>query len=144
MSIVEELRSKASRDNRDLLDRAAAEIEDLERNLAGAYKKVESQREEIRRLHNHMRSLEQSRDNWKGKAERVGNQLNEVLKNEREQSEGEWIDQYNGKYANPIYVCSLCGKGTLLTPYINELNNMEMTQALSPFCPNCGAKMKGE
>lgn len=59
----------------------------------------------------------------------------------RKQSEGEWIDQYNGKYANPIYVCSLCGKGTLLTPYINELNNMEMTQALSPFCPNCGAKM---
>lgn len=61
----------------------------------------------------------------------------------RKQSEGEWKDQYNGKYANPIYVCSLCGKGTLLTPYINELNNMEMTQALSPFCPNCGAKMKG-
>ena len=61
----------------------------------------------------------------------------------RKQSEGEWKDQYNGKYANPIYVCSLCGKGTLLTPYINELHNMEMTQALSPFCPNCGAKMKG-
>jgi rubrerythrin len=61
----------------------------------------------------------------------------------RKQSEGEWVDQYKGKYANPIYVCSLCGKGTLLTPYINELNNMEMTQALSPFCPNCGAKMKG-
>lgn len=62
----------------------------------------------------------------------------------REQVEGEWKDQYNGKYANPIYVCSICGKGTLLTPYINELNNMEMTQALSPYCPNCGAKMKGE
>jgi hypothetical protein len=61
----------------------------------------------------------------------------------RKQSEGEWVDQYNGKYANPIYVCSLCGKGTLLTPYINELNSMEMTQALSPFCPNCGTKMKG-
>jgi hypothetical protein len=58
-------------------------------------------------------------------------------------SEGEWIDQYNGKYANPIYVCSVCRKGTLLTPYINELNNMEMTQALSSFCPKCGAKMKG-
>lgn len=59
------------------------------------------------------------------------------------QKKGEWVDQYNGKYANPIYVCSICGKGTLLTPYINELNNMEMTQALSAFCPNCGAKMKG-
>ena len=61
----------------------------------------------------------------------------------RKQSEGEWIDQYNGKYANPIYVCSMCGKGTLLTPCMNELNNMEMTQALSLYCPNCGAKMKG-
>ena len=61
----------------------------------------------------------------------------------RKQSEGEWKDQYNGKYANPIYVCSLCGKGTLLKPDINELGNMEMIQALSSFCPNCGAKMKG-
>ena len=59
------------------------------------------------------------------------------------QSEGEWIDQNNGKYSNPIYVCSQCRKGTLLRPHINELDNMEMVQALSPFCPNCGAKMKG-
>ena len=59
------------------------------------------------------------------------------------QSEGEWIDQHNGKYSNPIYVCSQCRKGTLLRPHINELDNMEMAQALSPFCPNCGAKMKG-
>ena len=79
MNLIEELRNKTSRDNRDLLDRAAAEIEDLERNLMSAYKKIESQREEIRRLHNHMRSLEQSRDNWKGKAERVGKQLFEEL-----------------------------------------------------------------
>ena len=61
----------------------------------------------------------------------------------RKQNEGEWKDQYNGKYANPIYVCSICGRGTLLTPHINELNNMEMVQALSSYCPNCGAKMKG-
>lgn len=63
----------------------------------------------------------------------------------RKQSEGEWIDRYNNDFANPIYMCSVCGKGTLLKPHINELNNMEMTQALSPYCPNCGAKMsKGE
>ena len=41
MTIVEELRAKVSRDNRDLLDRAADEIEDLDRNLAAAYKKIE-------------------------------------------------------------------------------------------------------
>lgn len=61
----------------------------------------------------------------------------------RKQSEGEWIEKYKGQFANPIYVCSICGKGTLLKPHINELGNMEMVQALSPFCPNCGAKMKG-
>ena len=61
----------------------------------------------------------------------------------RKQSVGEWIDTHHGKYENPIYACSQCGKGTLLKPHINELYNMEMIQALSPFCPNCGAKMKG-
>ncbi len=61
----------------------------------------------------------------------------------RKQSEGEWVDQYNGKYDNPIYVCSVCRRGTLLKPDINELGNIQMIQALSQFCPNCGAKMKG-
>ena len=56
-------------------------------------------------------------------------------------SVGEWIDRYNGRYANPIFVCSVCDKGTLLTPHINELGQMEMVQALSQFCPHCGAKM---
>lgn len=41
MNIVEELRNKKSRDNRDLLDRAADEIEDLDRKLRAAYKKIE-------------------------------------------------------------------------------------------------------
>lgn len=41
MNIVEELRSKVSRDNRELLDRAAAEIEELDRNLVAAYKRIE-------------------------------------------------------------------------------------------------------
>lgn len=61
----------------------------------------------------------------------------------RKQSEGEWKDCFNGEYANPTYLCSICGKGTLLKPHITELGNMEMVQALSPFCPNCGTKMKG-
>lgn len=77
------------------------------------------------------------------------NNLPFVLTNEEKvsvkvkQSEGEWIDLYKGKYANPLYSCSVCGKGTLLKPHINELNNMNMVQALSPYCPHCGAKMKG-
>lgn len=41
MTIVEELRAKVSRDNRELLDRAADRIEDLDRNLAAAYKRIE-------------------------------------------------------------------------------------------------------
>ena len=61
----------------------------------------------------------------------------------RKQIEGEWIDEFKGEFVNPIYVCSLCGKGTLLKPHINELGNMEMVSALSSYCPNCGAKMKG-
>ena len=59
------------------------------------------------------------------------------------QSEGEWVDRYNGKYDNPIYVCSVCRRGTLIKYDINELGNMQMIQALSLFCPNCGARMKG-
>lgn len=34
MSLVEELRSKKSRDNRELLDRAADRIEELEKQLS--------------------------------------------------------------------------------------------------------------
>ncbi len=36
MSLVEELRSKKSRDNRELLDRAADMIEELEKQLSSA------------------------------------------------------------------------------------------------------------
>ena len=61
----------------------------------------------------------------------------------RKQSEGEWIDRYNGKYANPIYECSQCGEVPLKKTHINELNTMELIDALSSFCPNCGSKMKG-
>lgn len=66
-----------------------------------------------------------------------------TAKGYRKQIEGEWIDQFKGEFVNPIHVCSLCGKGTLLKPHINELGNMEMVSALSSYCPNCGAKMKG-
>ncbi len=42
------------------------------------------------------------------------------------QSEGEWI--YPDYYSIHRYDCSLCGAG----------NNQK-----TPYCPNCGAKMKG-
>lgn len=46
-------------------------------------KRIENQREEISRLHKHIRSLEQSRDAWKDKAERLGKQLHETLYGEK-------------------------------------------------------------
>ena len=52
--------------------------------LRACHKRIENQREEIRRLHNHIRNLEQSRDAWKDKAERLGKQLFEVLNERRE------------------------------------------------------------
>lgn len=50
MNIIEELRTKPSRDNRELLDRAANEIEDLERNLKAAYAKMEELNIELRAM----------------------------------------------------------------------------------------------
>ena len=51
----------------------------------------------------------------------------------RKQSEGEWIefpiDNYEGEPSGLYYVCSVC----------HEENGFED----KPFCPNCGAKMKG-
>lgn len=49
--------------------------------------------------------------------------------------EGEWIEQDNG---NSIYhKCSVCGK--------NQYNVLlEMMQGDYHYCPNCGAKMRGE
>ena len=61
----------------------------------------------------------------------------------RKQSEGEWIDRYNGKYANSLYVCSFCDERAPLYIKADELGNEQIVQMLSQFCPNCGAKMKG-
>lgn len=64
-----------------------------------------------------------------------------IEKYEQKQSEGEWVDQNNGKYDNPIYICSVCRKTALLTHGTNNLGNLTVKQALSGFCPRCGAKM---
>ena len=42
-------------------------------------KRIENQRVELARLQKHIISLEQSRDAWRDKAERLGKQLFEVL-----------------------------------------------------------------
>ena len=52
----------------------------------------------------------------------------------RKQDEGEWIYEYSGEEldgtdASLDYKCSLCG---------------ELATDPWSFCPNCGAKMKGE
>lgn len=56
---------------------------------------------------------------------------------------GEWIDRYNGKYANPLYVCSICGQKALYEFYTNELDQIKSRQALTDGCPHCLAKMDG-
>lgn len=52
----------------------------------------------------------------------------------RKQSEGEWVDQYQGKYDNQLYKCSECGETAF---------HDESRWFLTHYCPNCGAKMKG-
>ena len=61
----------------------------------------------------------------------------------RKQSEGEWKDRHENKYANHYYECSVCGKPALNRTVDNGLGNPRQEQALSPYCPHCGAKMKG-
>lgn len=56
---------------------------------------------------------------------------------------GEWIDVYGNKYDNHIYKCSVCGENPLLNAYADELDSPHIKQVLSPYCPNCGAKMEG-
>lgn len=60
-----------------------------------------------------------------------------------DRAEGEWKDRYENKYANHYYECSLCGKPALDRNVDNGLGNPRQEQALSPYCPWCGARMKG-
>lgn len=49
---------------------------------------------------------------------------------------GKWVDRYGGKHAYPVFECSVC-KGAALLGFGCE----HITQALSAYCPCCGAKM---
>ena len=57
---------------------------------------------------------------------------------------GRWVDRYGGKYANPAYDCSECKKSALFRNDMDLLGNWKSVQYLSPYCPNCGAKMDGD
>ena len=57
---------------------------------------------------------------------------------------GRWVDRYGGKYANPLYECSRCYEKARYRVRVNELGNEYFVQALTDYCPNCGAKMDGD
>ena len=52
-----------------------------------------------------------------------------------------WEDMWGGKYANPRYVCSACNGKALWTQEQDALLTWHDVQALTPFCPHCGAEM---
>lgn len=54
-----------------------------------------------------------------------------------------WEDIFEGKYANPCYRCSNCKERALYKLKMTSLGNWENVQALTPFCPHCGAEMEG-
>lgn len=54
----------------------------------------------------------------------------------RKQSEGEWIDKHTGAYGRMQSWCSACGKHS-------GIGGIESNRH-KPFCPNCGARMRGD
>jgi hypothetical protein len=58
------------------------------------------------------------------------------FKGYRKQSEGEWIDKPTGAYGRWQSWCSACGKHS-------GIGGIESNRH-KPFCPNCGARMKGD
>ncbi len=58
--------------------------------------------------------------------------------------QGEWEDEYGGKYANPRYRCSVCKEKALYKMKLDHLGIWHEVQALTPSCPYCGAKMRKE
>lgn len=55
---------------------------------------------------------------------------------------GRWEDVYGGKYANPRYRCPVCKERALYKFEQDVLGNWKEKQALTDFCPNCGADMR--
>ena len=57
---------------------------------------------------------------------------------------GRWVDRYNNKYDNQLYVCSECGERAGYEFGENALGQEITRQKLTPFCPNCGVRMSKE
>ena len=57
---------------------------------------------------------------------------------------GRWVDEFDGKYANPKYICSHCTLKALYKQKLDALGNWQTVQALTDYCPHCGAKMDGD
>ena len=56
---------------------------------------------------------------------------------------GRWVDRYNNKFGNHLYVCSECGEEAGRESGENALGQEITRQKLTPFCPNCGVRMAG-
>ncbi len=54
-----------------------------------------------------------------------------------------WEDEYGGAFANPRYRCSACKEKSLYRHERDCLGGWHEVQALTDYCPNCGAKMDG-
>ena len=68
----------------------------------------------------------------------IENMLN---KGYRKQSEGEWLPSPDG--ITPIK-CSQCNAPALCATGVGAFGDFEITRHPSNFCPNCGARMKGD
>ena len=55
-----------------------------------------------------------------------------------------WEDEYGGAFANPRYRCSACKEKALYRHERDCLGGWHEVQALTDYCPNCGAKMDGD
>ena len=61
----------------------------------------------------------------------------------KEERRGKWEDEFGGKYANPRYRCSLCKVRANYKMVQDELMSWHEEQALTDYCPYCGADMRG-
>ena len=56
---------------------------------------------------------------------------------------GEWEDEYGGQFENPRYRCSVCKEKAFFKLDRDCLGGWHEIQALTPYCPICGARLKG-
>ena len=56
---------------------------------------------------------------------------------------GEWEDEYGGQFENPRYRCSVFQEKAFFKLDRDCLGGWHKVQALTPYCPICGARLKG-